>query len=427
MSREEVRRAGVLDQAKAGGLKLVSVAEMLELSYRQVKRIWKRYQQEGIGGLVHGSAGRPSNRGKPRKFRAKVMRLVRQKYGGDEEKRLGPTLAAEHLESEEGLKVDAETLRRWMLEEGLWSRQRNRKQHRKRRERRKHFGELVQMDGSFHEWFEDRGPGCCLVDMVDDATGTVFGLFSDQETTWAAADVLRAWMELRGVPRALYVDRDSVYVYNQSEAEKLRGEAPETQFGRMCAKLGIKIITAHSPQAKGRIERGHGTHQDRLIKKLRLKRVSGQAEANRYLREQYWAEHNRRFARTAVEPDDYHLKAPGKRELDAIFRLEHERVISNDWVVRYEGRWLQIRRESRYAPAGGRVTVSVGRDGSLKLYYRGREVVWEEIPAPLPRKLAATVGPQPIEIRKKATPPAANHPWKRRYLDMPEQRVWAAR
>lgn len=427
MSREEVRRAGVLDGAKAGGLKLVSVAEMLELSYRQVKRIWKRYQQEGIGGLVYGSAGRPWNRGKPRKFRAKVMRLVRQKYGGDEEKRLGPTLAAEHLESEEGLKVDAETLRRWMLEEGLWSRQRNRKQHRKRRERRKHFGELVQMDGSFHEWFEDRGPGCCLVDMVDDATGTVFGLFSDQETTWAAADVLRAWMELRGVPRALYVDRDSVYVYNQSEAEKLRGEAPETQFGRMCAKLGIKIITAHSPQAKGRIERGHGTHQDRLIKKLRLKRVSGQAEANRYLREQYWAEHNRRFARTAVEPDDYHLKAPGKRELDAIFRLEQERVISNDWVVRYEGRWLQIRRESRYAPAGGRVTVSVGRDGSLKLYYRGREVVWEEIPAPLPRKLAATVGPQPIEIRKKATPPAANHPWKRRYLDMPEQRVWAAR
>jgi transposase/head-tail adaptor len=428
MSREEVRRAGVLDRAKAGRLKLVSVAEMLELSYRQVKRIWKRYQQEGIRGLVHGSAGRPSNRTKPPKFRERVLELVREKYGGEPNERFGPTLAAEHLAEEDGLEVDGETLRRWMLQAGLWSRRRKRKQHRRRRERRKHFGELVQLDGSPHAWFEDRGWGCCLVDMVDDATGTVFGLFSDQETTWASADVLRAWIELHGVPQALYVDRDSVYVHTPSEAEKLRGEAAETQFGRMCRQLGIRIITANSPQAKGRIERGHGTHQDRLIKKLRLKRIGNQQEANRYLREHYWADHNRRFARTAAEPEDYHVKAPSKRELDAIFRLEYERVISNDWVVRYEGRWLQIQRESRYAPAGSRVTVSVGGQGDLKVSYRGRPVVWEEIPAPLPRKLDRPAKAEPIEIRKTPTAAAVEHPWKKyAYQTMREPPIWVAR
>jgi transposase len=428
MSREEARRAGVLDRAKAGELRLVSVAEILDLSYRHVKRIWKRYEEEGLWGLVHRSAGRPSNRGKPCKFRERVLRIVREKYGGEADKPFGPTLAAEHLAEEDGLEVDAETLRRWMLKAGLWSRRRKRKQHRRRRERRKHFGELVQLDGSPHAWFEERGPGCCLVDMVDDATGVVFGLFSDQETTWSAADVLRAWIELHGVPQALYADRDSVYRHTPSEAEKLRGEAVETQFGRICRKLGIRIITAHSPQAKGRIERGHGTHQDRLIKKLRRKGISSQEKANGYLREQYWAEHNRRFAQAAAEPEDYHVKAPSQRELDVIFRLEYERVISNDWVVRYEGRWLQIQRESRFAPAGSRVTVSVGRQGDLKLYYRGRPVLWEEIPAPLPKQCMAPVEAKPIEIRKRPTAPAVTHPWKQyAYQTMRERPIWAAR
>ena len=428
MSEKELRRAGVMARVKAGELKLKSAAEMLAIGYRQAKRLWKRYRRRGAKGLVHGNANRRSNQAKPVEFRAKVLRLVREKYSGEPDQRFGPTLAAEHLESDEGLKVNAETLRLWMLEEGLWSRARRRKQHRRRRKRRKHFGELVQLDGSPHKWFEERGPGCCLVDMVDDATGAVFGLFSDQETTWAAAGVLRAWIELYGVPQALYADRDAVYVYTPSETEKLRGDAAETQFGRICRKLGIRIITANSPQAKGRIERGHGTHQDRLIKKLRLKGISSQDEANRYLRERYWADHNKRFGRTAAEPEDYHLKAPGKRELDAIFRLEYERVISNDWVVRYENRWLQIQRESRYAPAGTRVTVSVGRQGDVKLYYRGRSVAWEEIPAPLPKQLAAPVKAEPIEIRKRATAPAVAHPWKKyAYQTMRELPVWAAR
>src|ERR1700681_2433080 len=169
MSTRELRRAEVLARVKSETLRLVDAAEILELSYRQTKRLWKRYREEGGKGLQHRSAGRGSNRAKPEKFRQKVLGRIREKYSGTEQRRFGPTLAAEHLAEEDGLQVDGETLRRWMLAEGLWSRRRRRKAHRKRRERKAHFGELVQLDGSFHNWFEERGPKGCLMNMVDDA------------------------------------------------------------------------------------------------------------------------------------------------------------------------------------------------------------------------------------------------------------------
>lgn len=413
MSRGELRRVEVLSRVKEGGLKLVNGAELMGVSYRQGKRLWKRYGEEGAEGLQHRSAGRESNRAKPKKFREKVLRLVRKKYGGEPGKRFGPTLAAEHLEADDGVKVNAETLRQWMLAEGLWSRQRRRKQHRQRREPQEHFGELVQLDGSFHHWFEERGPELCLMNMVDDGTGTTLSELHEQETTWAAADVLRAWVEEHGVPLALYADWKNVYQREPTEAEWLAGEAPLTQFGRMCQELGTAIIPANSPQAKGRVERNHGTQQDRLIKKMRLKGICTVAAANQYLRKEYLPDHNRRFRREPAQPEDYHRKTPGKRELDAIFRLQEERRISNDWVVRYQGRFLQIERESRYAPAGGKVTVSEGRDGSLQVLYRNREVSCREIPTPLPRPQPQPVASRPAgEVRKKLHRPASGHPWK---------------
>jgi len=414
MSRGELRRVEVLSRVKEGGLKLVDGAELMRVSYRQAKRLWKRYGEEGPEGLRHRSAGQESNRAKPKKFREKVLRLVRKKYGGDPGKRFGPTLAAEHLEADDGLAVNAETLRLWMLAEGLWSRQRRRKQHRQRRERKEHFGELVQLDGSFHAWLEERGPVLCLMNLVDDATSTTLSQLHEQETTWAAADVLRAWVEEHGVPLALYADWKNVYQREPTEAERLAGEAPLTQFGRMCQELGTEIIPANSPQAKGRVERNHGTQQDRLIKKMRLQGIRTVAEANQYLRQQYLPDHNRRFGREAAEPENYHRKAPGQRELDAIFRRKEERTISNDWVVRYEGRFLQIERESRYAPAGGKVTVSEGRDGSLKVLYRDREVKCREMAPPPPKPKPQPVASSPaVEVRKKLHRPASDHPWKR--------------
>jgi transposase len=196
---------------------------MLELSYRQTKRLWRRYREAGSAGLKHGNAGRSSNRGKPGKLRRRVLQLITQKYSGGEGERFGPTLAAEHLAEEDGIVLDHETLRRWMLEQGLWSRRRKRKKHCQRRERKLHFGELVQLDGSFHDWLEGRGPRGCLMNMVDDATSTTEARLGKEETIWAAVGVLRAWIEKYGVPRALYTDWKNVYKRKATSGEQMRG------------------------------------------------------------------------------------------------------------------------------------------------------------------------------------------------------------
>jgi hypothetical protein len=342
MSQEELQRVEVLARVRSHQVGVSDAARLMRVSYRQAKRLWKRYREEGAGGLKHRSAGRVSNRACPWKFRQQVLDLVREKYGGAVGERFGPTLAAEHLGAEDNLQVNSETLRLWMLQAGLWSRERKRRKHRRRRERKEHFGEMVQMDGSFHAWLEERGGEGCLIDTVDDATNTTWAKLGEQETIWAVADGLRAWIERYGVPLALYVDWKNLYKRRATPKEWLRGEEPVTQFGRMCAKLGIELIAASSPQAKGRVERIHGTHQDRLVKKLRRKQISSQAQANVYLERDYLPEHNGRFARVAAKPEDYHRRAPRASELDRIFRLERERTISEDWVVRYENRFFQL-------------------------------------------------------------------------------------
>ena len=207
MSSHELERVEVMGRVQGGDLKLIDVAVILELSYRQVKRLWQRYREAGRQGLKHGNAGRASNRRKPLKLQRRVLHLIRKKYSGSEEKRFGPTLAAEHLAEGDGIVLDHDTVRRWMLEEGLWSRQRKRTRHCQRRERRSHFGELVQLDGSFHDWFEGRGPRGCLMDMVDDATSKTEARIGKEETIWAAAGILRVWIEEHGVPPCIPIGR----------------------------------------------------------------------------------------------------------------------------------------------------------------------------------------------------------------------------
>jgi transposase len=380
MSKRELRRVEVLARVKSKELKLTEAASLLGLSYRQAKRLWRRYGQEGAAGLKHRSAGRASPRAKLAGFRRRVLQLVREKYGGGVGERFGPTLAAEHLASEDQMRIDAETLRRWMLEEGLWSRERQRKPHRQRRQRRRQFGELVQMDGSFHDWLEERGPGGCMMNRTDDATSRVELQLGEEETIWAAANTLRAWSEKYGVPQALYVDWKDLYKRTATAREQLRGEEPVTQFGRMCEKLGIGIIAAGSPQAKGRVERNHGTHQDRLIKKMRRKKISTQEQANLYLQQEYLPEHNQRFPCVAAEAENYHRLRPGQAELEEAFRLASERSISNDWVVRYDNRFFQWHAQSRnYALAKGKVVVCQWKDGRREIAYRGRKLAWREM------------------------------------------------
>jgi len=441
MSASELRRVGVMERVKAGTLKLGSAAELLGISYRQAKRVYRRYRAEGAKGLKHRSAGRRSNRATAPKLRKRALVLVREKYSGAIDERFGPTLAAEHLASEDEIVVDHETLRRWMLAEGLWSRARKRSPHRRRRERKAHFGELVQRDGSFHPWCETRGPESCLLTLVDDATGRSLGRFSAQETIWAAVAVLRAWIEAYGIPQALYTDWKNVYVRPPTDEERLTQAEPLTQFGRMCAQLGIRIIPASSPQAKGRIERNHGTHQDRLVKKLRRKGIADIDAANAFLEAEYWADHNQRFARPPASPDDFHVGIPRGVRLDAVFRLEDTRTVSNDWVVRYDNRYFQIERQSHRPPARATVQVYEAVDGQIEIRYRDRAMRYQELSA---ESLAATRATAPVAYRPAPAPPAppppvprrrrgqtADHPWHqavtshREYLQLArDRRAW---
>jgi len=411
MSEQEARRGGVLERVKGGELKQVEAAAVLGLSYRQTKRLYARYRRKGTAGLVHGNAGKRSNRAKPEKLRKRTLKIVAERFQGPGE-RFGPTLAAEHLEQDYGVSIDAETLRRWMLAEGLWKRERKRKPYRQRRQRRSHFGELVQMDGSFHDWFEDRGPRGCLINLVDDATSTVLARIDKEETTWAVADGLRAWVERYGIPRALYVDWKNVYHHDVSDKPQREG-AVVSQFQGMCRKLGIDLIGANSPQAKGRVERSHGTHQDRLIKKMRLKKVASYEEANAFLNQTYLAEHNARYAAAASHAVDFHESLPAGLDLDDVFCLEQERTVSQDWVVQYGARWLQLEAEP-YVGAGSKIVVRERRDGSLKLVWRDQTLNWREIVG-RPEKNAPV---QRVKKPQQPNQPAADHPWRGRLLPL---------
>jgi transposase len=426
LSKKELERAEILGRVKIRTLRLADAAEILRMSYRQTKRLWRRYRQHGAEGLKHGNAGRSSNRAKPAAFRQRILQLVAQKYSGTVQERFGPTLAAEHLAEEDKLAVDAETLRRWMLAEGLWSRTRGKQRlHRRRRQRKDHFGELVQMDGSFHAWFEARGPQGCLMNMVDDATGTTSSGLGEAETIWAAVAVLRGWIEKYGVPRTLYTDWKNVYKTAPTPLQQERGETPVTHFGRMCERLGIQIIAASSPQAKGRVERNNGVQQDRLVKKLRRRGIRTYQGANRYLHVEYLAEHNRRFARPAARSQDYHRAAPSSEELDRIFRLEIERFVSNDWVVRYQGRTLQLLPPSRrYGPRESKAWLYESEDGRMEIHYRGEPVRFQEITVSHGSVKQESAPQIHVPYVRPRPQPDNNHPYKRDYENRIKRSRW---
>jgi transposase-like protein len=266
----------LLSRVKDGVLKLVKAAELVGLSYRQMKRVWKRSRDEGDAGLAHRGRGRASNRRRDAGFRKRVLARYAKQYPD-----FGPTLASEYL-AQEALPVDHETLRRWLLEAGLWRKQRRRQKHRQRRERRAHCGELIQMDGSHHDWFEGRRGWAVLMVMIDDATNRTYARFYEAEDTRAALDILGRYARRYGLPQALYVDHDSIYECTREARmdEELRGAGPQTQFARAMQVLAVDLIPANSPQAKGRVERRHGVFQDRLVKALRLLKISTVETAN---------------------------------------------------------------------------------------------------------------------------------------------------
>lgn len=405
MSRKERNRLTIMVGVKGQELTLVQAADVLGLSYRQTKRVWRRYQAEGDAGLVHRLRGKPSARRKPAALRAQVLaRYAEERYAD-----FGPTLMAEEL-GKEGLVVDHETLRRWGLATGQWTLRRRRQAHRQWRERKPCFGAMVQLDGSHHDWMEGRRAPCVLMVMVDDATNRLRARFSEEETTRASYDVVEGWVRRHRLLCSLYVDRDSIYRCEGlgSVADQLAGKAPQTQFGRAMEQLGVELILAQSPQAKGRVERMNGVLQDRLVKALRLAGIKDLESANRFLEEKFLPAFNRRFAREAASPVDVHRAVP--RNLDEVLSWEEPRVVQGDWTVACAGQWYQLdRQHEALSLVRRKVIVRTLRDGRVQLVYRGKKLKWRALPG---RPARVSRPAKPVKARVISVP-APDHPWRR--------------
>jgi hypothetical protein len=403
MSQKERVRLVVMQQVKADELTLAEACEVLGLSYRQTKRVWRRYRLAGDQGLVHGSRGKPGKRAKPAKLKARILDRYEERYPD-----FGPTLAAEYLAAE-GMAVDHETLRRWRLDQGKPMMRRRRQRHRQWRERKPCLGAMAQLDGSHHDWFEGRGPRCVLMVMVDDATNRVGAQFFEQETTHASYDMLEDWTQQEGLPQSLYVDRDSIYRCEGvgSVAQQLAGQEPQTQFGRAMKQLGVELILANSPQAKGRVERMNGVLQDRLVKALRLEGIRDMKSANAFLRKKFLPAFNRQFEVQAASGADVHRKAP--RNLNEVLSWEEERVVQRDWTVASGGRWYQLdRQHEALSLAGKKVIVRTLRDGAVQLERGGMKLKWTELSGRPQRRSLRPSQSRPAKEWK----PAAAHPWR---------------
>lgn len=369
MSQRERDRSRVLRDVKEGRFSQAKAAQLLKLSVRQVRRLQERWRKQGDAALVHCLRGKPSNHRHTVALKKKVLRAYRQRYAD-----FGPTLACEKL-ALEGLPIAVNTLRRWLLDEGLWQRRRRRERHRQRRPRRSCFGELVQIDTSLHAWTEGRGADMVLIKMIDDATSLVLARFYPADTTEAHFDLLGRWVQKYGRPRALYSDRHGIF-----EAHK-KGEIDyegETQFSRALAELDIDLIKARSPQAKGRVERSFGTAQDRWVKEMRLAKVKSIDQANDVL-ERLLPDHNRRFNVPAAAAGDAHRALGSGHRLAAILSIQETRVVANDYTIRFENRLYQLDKPIYAGERGGKVTIELRLDGTMAIRFGNRYLNYREI------------------------------------------------
>jgi transposase len=413
LSGNEKRRLELFHRVKRGEISLHKAAELLNLSYRQAKRCYARYGREGASGLGHRLRGRESNRRGVMAQRSAILERYQERYGD-----FGPTLAAEYL-AKDKLAVPVQTLRRWLIEEGLWQVTRSRSVHRRWRARKECFGEMVQMDGSHHDWFEGRRPWAVLMVMIDDATSRSHVRFFEEETTAAAMTTFQGYVARNGLPRSLYVDRDSIYRVTRAASvdEALAGDRPLSQFGRAMRELEIEVICAHSPQAKGRVERRNGMLQDRLVKALRLAGITTLEEANRFLEEEEWRGIEARFRVPPARKADVHRRVPPGVNLTLVLSFQEPRVVQADWTVAWRRRWFQLTESNqKLALVGQRVTICEQLDGKIRLRYKGRDLAWAELPERLKPAARLSTDQKRLAKAKRTTgpwKPPANHPWRR--------------
>ena len=377
MGQKEILRCKVLEMVKQGQITLKAAMKTLRISYRQGKRLYAAYREQGDAGLIHGNCGKKSNNRLAEEIREGAVKAYRERYHD-----FGPTFAVEKLAEEEGIQISVSSLRNLLIEVGEWKGRRQGSEYRSRRERRACFGELVQFDGSHHKWFEERGPSCCLITLIDDATNTRLSRFFEGETIVGAMTVFSCWIMNYGIPEALYCDKKNAFVLTRepTDAELLRGiTEPKSHFGRACDKLGVQVIAANSPQAKGRVERNHGVDQDRLVKELRLAGISTIEAANQFLEHSYLPKMNRKFSRLAASQEDAHVPL-GTVDLKSIMCFEYVRTVSNDYVVRFEKQLFQILKSNKTLPRPkDKVIIRIDLDGARALIWKDTKLLVKEL------------------------------------------------
>jgi hypothetical protein len=396
MSTKERQRLQVIGHLKHGKTTVLKAAAALGLSERQMYRVLGRYRIQGDRGLIHQLRGQSSNRGYAVEVRQEALRLHRELYPD-----YGPTLFAEMLQEYHHLVIDGDTLRRWLKADGQWLGVRAPRRHRQKRERRNAIGAMLQFDGSFHQWFEDRGPACCLLVAIDDASGRIFMRFAVSENAFDVLTTLKIYMLRYGIPREFYVDFGSVY-----HAKKNR----LTDVSRALSRLGVNVIHARSPQAKGRVERSNRTHQDRLIKALRRHNISTIDDANRFLERSYLNDHNTRFA-SHVHLHDVHQSAQGL-DLNNIFCFETTRYVNNDYTITLNAHYIQLLQSpAPLPPPRHHVTLRRWLDGSLHIFWNDHELQFKHL----------TAKPKP---HPRVFPPApASHPWRNKIVGSMNKRI----
>lgn len=413
MTTKELERISVLDNLLARKIKQKHAAASLSISVRQVRRIVGRYKQESKQGLTHLARGKQSNRAIGGPETERVLDIVRRCYSD-----FGPTLALEKLIENHGVTFGVDTLRKAMIKADLWMPKRRKEIiiH-TYRERRSCLGELVQLDGSPHRWFEDRADPCTLVAFIDDATSRILsGEFVEYEGTFPLFGATEHYLRRQGKPLAFYLDKHSTYKVNKqaSVEEELRDGVARSQFGRAMIDLNIELIFANSPQAKGRVERLFETLQDRLVKEMRLAGINSREEGTKYFREVYIPKHNARFAVAPREITNLHRPLLHTDDLTRIFTLQSKRLVTQNLMIQYKNSKYQLTPENSggYSLRGAAVAVEEGRDGVITIRYKNRviphTVVLKQIHQETKIQLASTK-----EFKERRIYiPSADHPWR---------------
>lgn len=413
MSTKETERITVMDNLIEKRIKQKHAARQLGISIRQVQRMLKRYKREGAAGLVHLGRGRESNRAIPRNEKDRVISIIKKHYYD-----FGPTLALEKLKDRHQVAFGVDTLRKEMVAADLWkARKRKVKEIHPYRERRACLGELIQLDGSPHAWFEGRGPSCTLLAFIDDATNRIMdGLFVDYEGTFTLFEATEHYLVTHGKPLAFYVDKHSTFKINRQAniEEDLRDKQAQSQFTRAMDSLGIEVICANSPQAKGRVENLFGTLQDRLIKEMRLKGIKTKEEGTGFFRQEYIPFHNSKFTVVPAEKANLHRPLLPSDDLFRIFTVWSQRVVSKDLIVQYKNTRYQLLPEAGYRQTLKKIKITVEENREGKITFRYKDKI-----------VSSSIAVQ--EIRKQKTPrvvsskdfkqdrvwiPGFDHPWR---------------